>query len=164
MNSVFRNKLKLSLTLILIGLLLLNCFGFCWSKFRFLSDEERIEIAIRRSGAISETVDSIIETSQGVETIGNKVRYYTKVQNVMPYRSLKEFITLNQNCCKVSREVKVSEGTLKVSPYGCLSGFSPYFVSGKYILRFKEDGQVKTESKGFAYYMSSCGKIYYLFD
>lgn len=160
MNILWKNKSKLILILLLIEFLLFNSFGFCWGKLRFLSDQERIEIAVRRSVSISESADSVIETTQGIDG----AHYYTKVQDVIPYENLEEFYALNPNCCEVSRRVKVSEGHLIVSWYGCLSGISPYFVRGKYTLRYKEDGQVKTEPREFAYYISSCGKLYYLFD
>jgi hypothetical protein len=142
--------------LILIAFLLLNCFGFCWSKFRFLSDQERIEIAVRRSTTVSESVDSVIEWTQGID--GSS--YYTTIQDVIPYKNMTDFFALNPNCCQVSRQVQVSEGVLHVNAWECLSGLSPYFVSGKHLLRFREDGRVKMKSKEFAYYISSCGNIH----
>ena len=155
-------KTTYSIITILLIVLLLNCFGFCWREFRFLSDKERIEIAVQKAlnfykgsgywGRFENLIDN--------ESPFDRKRYER-----IPYKDSKEFFAINPNCCEVSRSAKISEGRLKISVLGCMFGnSSPYFVSGKVIVNYKEDGQIKTGIGTFTYYVSSCGKLYYLFD
>ena len=161
-NRIEKNKLRLIVILVLIGFLLLNYFGFCQREFRFLSDKERIEIAVQKAlnfykgsgywGKFENLIDN--------ESPFDRKRYER-----IPYKDSKEFFAINPNCCEVSRSANISEGRLKISVLGCMFGnSSPYFVSGKVIVNYKEDGQIKTGIGKFTYKISSCGKLYYLFD
>lgn len=161
MNSIGGNKLRLILAIVLIGFLLLNCFGFCWNQFRFLSDQERIELAVQKALNFYKDSDS---WGKFDGLIANESPFDRRRYERIPYKDSKEFFTKNPNCCEVSRRVKVSEGHLKISVLGCLLGNAPYFVGGNVIVNYKEDGQLKTGIGKFTYYISSCGKLYYLFD
>lgn len=149
---VRNNPIKLVIAL----LLTLNCFGFCYKRMWFLSDQERIEIAIRYELNFIEGVDWWGTAHKLPFKEGNVWKYH----NEIPYGSMEEFFALNPDCCKVSRSYtnEGTEGDYQVSMLGCLTGLSPYMVSGEYQVRHTE-GQVKATTVMFAYKMSSCGVI-----
>ena len=49
LNNLLKVIKNNPIKIIMVGILLLNCFGFCWREFRFLSDQERIEIAVQKA-------------------------------------------------------------------------------------------------------------------
>lgn len=155
-NGIKKNPIKL----VLIGFLLLNCFGFCYKRMWFLSNEERIEIAVQKALNFYEGSNSWGKT----DAIINEDDFHKTHYEQLPYKNKEDFFAQNPNCCEVSRNIKVSEGRLSVGIYGCLSGVSPYFVSGNFKVQFRVDDQIKTGYSRFAYYISSCGTLYYLYD
>ncbi|BCM25594.1 hypothetical protein ZMTM_18530 [Methyloradius palustris] len=158
MTFIKNNPIKLLILLFLT----LNCFGFCYQKLRFLSDHERIEIAVSRllnfyeGSEISGTVNSPVYIINDSD--------HKKIYDQVPYSSLEEVFEKNPNCCEVSRVAKVSEGKLTVNAWGCLTGLSPYFVTGKIALKIKVGDEIKAGYSEFSYYISSCGTLYSLFD
>lgn len=77
---------------ILIGLILFftfNYIGFCFKSFRFLSDEEKIRLAV---------IDVGKDDYSGRGTRLNGSRY---IKKIIPYPSTEEFFKQNPNCCQV---------------------------------------------------------------
>lgn len=156
LNLIKNNPIKL----IIVGILLLNCLGFCWAEFRFLSDQERIEIAIKKELHYCKTC---LKQGEAYCVVANEYPTDCKKNEYdqVPYKNLDEFFLINSNCCKVSRTVKISEGINSVTYFGCLSGNAPYFVSGRFKVRYKKDGQINIGTTSFIYRMSSCGTLFY---
>jgi hypothetical protein len=66
----------------------LNYYGFCWEQKRWLSDEERIDIAIAE-------LITYKNVYLGDGVAGSK--YY----EIVPFKSVKEFKQKNPDCCEV---------------------------------------------------------------
>lgn len=80
----------LFITMMLIGSGALNYTGFCWSEKRWLSSQEKINVAVsevirKRSVNVSEEASS-------------SVLKYRVIRGV-PYGSKEEFFSVNPNCC-----------------------------------------------------------------
>ena len=161
MVNMLNNLLKViknnPIKIIMVGILLLNCFGFCWREFRFLSDQERIEIAVQKALNFYERSGSWGKTDEFInENYGDKGKF-----DQIPFKNIAEFFSVNPNCCKTSRTAWYPDGIHKVGVFGCLSGFSPYLVSGDFKIRYKVDGKTKVGTSRFVYFISSCGNLSY---
>ena len=66
----------------------LNYSGFCWSKMRYLSDEEKFRMRFERVNQ-QDTIP--------IETQNKGTQYYEKVK----YENFEEFMLMNPDCCAI---------------------------------------------------------------
>lgn len=89
--SSLSGRIGLGTTFILV-ISWLNYAGFCWHEFRFLSDSEKIDLAI---GVVlaewNQSVDRLNKSASGTESS----RRYEKIANA------NDFKRLYPNCCKL---------------------------------------------------------------
>lgn len=104
------NPIKLISICLLIIILGLNYFDFCFNKMRFLSDDEKIKLAI------NEVLTEYPSKDYSEKFYGNLPIYDQDAdlhlygygssggvpKHPIAYLSLEEFISLNPNCCQVT--------------------------------------------------------------
>lgn len=82
-------KIIIISTLLLLTPFSLNYSGMCLSKFRWLSDEERIILSIERI---------IKRENVAIETKHSGTQYFKQIN----YKSVDEFISKNPECCQIN--------------------------------------------------------------
>lgn len=175
MKIVKDNPIKLISVGLLIGILGLNCFGFCFEQMRFMSDQERIEVLVRKEALRSYmwlegtqirwplakygSAEYIKQTTVGTPEYFDRTNT-SLFGKPLPYKDINEFFRQNPNCCKVVRSLDTDNGLFQVSVFGCITGLAPYLVSVEFLVNYTDkDGLVKSAPVSGFYKMSSCGTI-----
>ena len=138
------NPIKLFLIGLLSVILGLNYFGFCFRSAHILSDEEKIEIAVKY----------ILHAQTAI----NRDSF---LGELIPYRDREEFFSLNPGCCVVATFYRTSGGEgIETSCWGRLTGFNSSTVGIKYLARYRDkNGLMKTVVANVAPGISNCGKL-----
>lgn len=174
--KTFISKHLLALVIIVLLVLIgcLNCFGFCFEKMRFLSDQERIDIVIKNElksymqfegTQIHWPLGEYGSAEYKKQTTVGTPEYFERTKVAIfgmpiPYININDFFKQNPNCCQVVRSVKHSEGLFEVTVFGCLTGQAPYLVNTKYMVNYTDkEGLVRSAPVSGFYKMSSCGDI-----
>jgi hypothetical protein len=124
----------------------LNYSGFCIKEARFLSDEEKIEMAI----------SEIILRSQG-DLIVPKQADGTTVLKAVRYKNVADFMAINKDCCEIT--TRASEGG--TPPVLCkITGSFSSYAHIKYIRRHLDiDGKIIVHPVNAYLHVSNCGEI-----
>ena len=163
----FRLLLKTSknyLIPIFLGLLLaLNYSGFCFKEFRFLSDEEQINIAVQYVlNRYPKKGDVTFYYLPGNREGERKLAW---PEDPVPYKDMEEFFLVNPSCCKVGREYQSLGGRDSISFWGCVTGTETAIVGVRYLLRYKDgSGVIQSELKEVFPKISNCGKLHWESD
>lgn len=124
----------------------LNYSGFCVKKARFVSDEEKIEMAI----------NEIILYSQG-DLIVPKQADGATVLKAISYKDVEDFKKINKDCCEIT--IRASEGDSPPVLCKILGSFSSY-AHIKYITRHvHKNGVVEVYRVNAYFHMSNCGEV-----
>ena len=173
MITLIKNNL---IKLISVGLLIiflgLNYFGFCFDRMRFLSDEEKVKLAINNvlteypSKGFSEKFYRTLPKSDQ----DNDLYLYGNgssggvPKHPIAYMSLEEFVSLNPNCCQVTQDYhakyKDDLGGDSTTFWSRVTGRKTSVVVVQYSLLYR-DKAGKMQSKGMEFYsgMTNCGKL-----
>jgi len=73
-----------------------NLKGFCWTEKRFLTDEERIYRLVERINK-RDFFNLYVLNEAGAYLVG------PTVYDVVPYKSVEDFLTSNPDCCKIKK-------------------------------------------------------------
>jgi hypothetical protein len=160
-SYIKNNPIKFVFGWVLIIILSFNYFGFCFSQFRFLSDKEKINIAVTdilvgypKRGYVHEQLN----TKNGVPQ-WNTVN--TWPENTISYRNIDEFFELNSSCCQVTTNYIAIGGD--GDTVGCLNrltGFKSSIISIRYLLRYRDNyGTIQSKLIEIFPGISNCGEL-----
>jgi len=125
----------------------LNYSGYCITKGRYFSDEERIQIAIN---SVLRSYPPIMERRQ------SGMLEFIKIENPIYYEDIEEFLELNENCCEVTTHGK--EGYPR-GLWNRLRGRTAVFVSVNYTVYYIDEDGIEREFKHSPYIaISNCGR------
>ena len=124
----------------------LNYSGFCWSKMRYLSDEEKFR-------SLFEVVNDL--NTARIETKNKGTRYYERVK----YKNFENFIEINPDCCAINPEISYEIPRKKFIDR--ITGFNNGdVIEMNYIVRYlNEDGQIKLQKTKTIGILQNCGEI-----
>lgn len=136
---------------------ILNFSGYCLEEERYLSDEEKIQIAVRREIA---SYPPVLVRRQSAEEEGVLRNFivYERPDNPIYYDDIEEFYKINPNCCEVTSSGKDGH------PRGIwnrLSGNTSDFVHVKYLVRYlaADGAEISHEYETFPA-ISNCGSTW----
>ncbi|HSC74692.1 MAG TPA: hypothetical protein VLB90_00460 [Pseudomonadales bacterium] len=129
----------------------MNYTGYCHAEGRYLSDEEKIDLAIRD---ILQTYPPVL-TENAVGVIHSK-----RPENPVYYTDITEFKSSNNNCCNIT-QVGPEGKNDRASLYSRITGRISGFVHVKYLVRYKDE-QGTGLSKSIDTYpaITNCGAIW----
>lgn len=107
----------------------MNYTGYCHAEGRYLSDEERINLAITN---ILQTYPPVL-TENAVGVIHSK-----QPENSIIYADIADFKSINKNCCEILQKTNDGEG-YKVSLFSKISGNISGLVYVKYLVRYRDE-------------------------
>ncbi|WP_161814422.1 hypothetical protein [Steroidobacter agaridevorans] len=145
----------LGLALLFVGLRAgLNYSGFCLEQRRWLTDREKIEIAIKR--ILASYPPTLIEVVTYPD--GRKADRYFQPENPVPYRSVDEFLQVNPECCEVTqREHPKISGSISLGSR--LFGITSANVRVRYQVRYLDaSGRMITRIMEPYIAISNCGR------
>jgi hypothetical protein len=140
------------LFILLAGRIWLNYIGFCFEKRLFLSDEEKISIAIRDT--LSSYPPVVLEY---VEKDGRLFRTGGHIPaNPIYYKDVDEFISENPDCCKVTQKMERTGYPIRLE-YRLL-GRANTFVEIKYKVKYIDANGIERSQMTTEYIaISNCG-------
>jgi hypothetical protein len=116
-------------------------FGFCPSRVGFLSDEEKIDSAIR---------DALYGYPPPLASHRN-----TPPRDLIPYGSVQEFRRVNPKCCVLSKSAR---GAPDVSFWSRVQGMNSTYVLVDYLVRYRDErGNVVSEHGATFAAITNCG-------
>jgi hypothetical protein len=170
MTFIKNNLTKLLSIGLLIAILGLNYFGFCFGESRFISDEEKIKLAINKVLNEYPTIERSKQFYRDLPKEYQNIDFYSygngssvgipKVP--ISYRDMKEFLELNPNCCIVTQDYhskyKDDLGGDSTTFFSRLTGRKTSIVAVQYKIRYRNKAG-NIESKGMEFYsgMDNCG-------
>lgn len=107
----------------------MNYTGYCHAEGRYLSDEEKIDLAIKN---ILQTYPPVL-TDNAAGVIHSK-----RPDNPAHYADINEFKSANKNCCEITQATNDGEG-YRVSLYSRITGSISGLVHVKYLVRYKDE-------------------------
>ena len=129
----------------------MNYTGYCHAEGRYLSDEERINLAITN---ILQTYPPVL-TENAVGVIHAK-----RPDNPIYYADIAEFKLINRNCCNITMKTNDGEG-YQVPMYSRIMGSISGLVHVKYIIRYKDKQGVELSKNHETYpAITNCGAIW----
>ena len=149
---------------ILIALLFfvarLSYSGYCFKEKRYLSDEEKINLAVQhvvRFYPPNIPYEIVVENGEQ-----KKIRTGRSPKNSLPYRDLKEFLELNPNCCRVVMRANFSDGERYIVEFwDRLFGRTSCLVEVKYFVRYRDDAGVAHSYPAETFpAISNCGYLW----
>jgi hypothetical protein len=143
-TGTLRRKLLIALCAVVLALGVWPApayFGLCYSKGRFLTDREKIDVAIG---------DAIASYPPPLASLGN---YPPK--DPIRYTSIEEFRRVNPDCCALSKSARKAPD---VSFLSRVKGTNSTYVTVNYLVRFRnERGNVVSEPAGTFSAITNCG-------
>jgi len=160
MKSLKKYSFEYFISILVFSFLTLNYAGFCFSEMRFLSDQEKIKIAVQYIFERYPKVgDEAWYSPLGSNSKIMKIKSWP--ENPVPYKNLNEFFAINPNCCKVTQDYRSigGEGD-NTSAWGCISGKKSAIVGVRYLLRYRdENGDIQSKLKEIFPGISNCGEL-----
>jgi hypothetical protein len=140
----------LGAVLCLLAVAGLNHSGFCWRQGRYLSNDERILLAVQEVIRLyPPTIPRVVNGGAEIE--------FRRVESAIPYASVNDFLTSNPNCCDIR-----STG-LQGFPRGfwnSVAGRNAGYVHVRYLVRSRRDGDETRVHHEMAVAISNCGRAW----
>ena len=138
--------------LLLAGRIWLNYIGFCFEKLRFLSDEEKISIAINYE--LSGYPPVVSEYGEKDGRVFCTKAYIP--DNPVYYKNVDEFLFENPDCCRVTQKMERSGYTVRLEHR--LLGSANTFVEVKYKAKYIDANGIERSQITERYVaISNCG-------
>ena len=138
--------------LLLAGRIWLNYIGFCFKERRFLSDEEKISIAISTTLSIYPPV--VLEYGEKDGRVFCTGGY--KPANPIYYKNVDEFLLENPDCCRVTEKMERSGYPIRLQLR--LLGSANTFVEVKYKAKYIDANGIERSQITERYFaISNCG-------
>jgi hypothetical protein len=149
--------LVLASTLFVAGL---SFSGFCFEERRYLTDEEKINIAVLHVLRFYPPIMRKEIVAEGDER--KEILTGGRPKAPIPYRDLKEFREVNPNCCRVVMQANHSGGEVgDVAFWQRLFGLTSCFVEVKYLVRYRDaTGMVHFYTTETFPAISNCGYLW----
>ena len=134
----------------------MNYTGYCHSRFRYLSDQEKIEIGVRF------LLESIYPPSVPIYEVRDGERVF--IDNQTPkdpirYGDLQEFFARNSDCCKVSLSAREN---FEAPTMSRLTGRLAAFVNVNFLVRYRAaTGEEIEIPMRIDPGISNCGEIWF---
>ena len=137
-----------------------NYSGFCWSKKRYLSDQEKI------NSAIDYRLSWYPQGVEIYEVIDDKKIYVAPRSipiNPVYYKDRKEFLASNKNCCEahksLTHSIDLNDGEpIKIPFFRRILGFTSDLIHIKYLVKYKDsDGDIVSQLHSTSMPVSNCG-------
>jgi hypothetical protein len=136
-----------------------NLMGYCKKEMRYLTDEEKIDSAIKY---VMKSYHPVVEIPKKHED--NDVRmdehkiHYELAKNPIYYNSIEEFKAINKDCCTLAED----DGSgYRGGFYNRASGGLSTYVLVRYKVRyFDSDNEVKEKNTDLTVAVSNCGMAY----
>ncbi len=123
----------------------LNMSGFCWADKRWLSDEEKIKMAVQYH----------MHRKILPFTIEHMGQFIIKDYEQIPYQDFDEFKALNPNCCTLN-----PKGSMDLPPRSLSYNYTST-VRINYLMRYiDESGTKQTRQISFDNGLDNCGNIF----
>jgi hypothetical protein len=161
LNGVFKRRLKRALLCIVLGAVIvygiyqghlarLTNTGYCHASEKYLTDEEKIRVAL--ADLLKKYPPPVIQ-----KQIEPNVWHQSFPNNPIYYRNTDEFLSLNQNCCKVFPTEKFMEGGA-LTLVEKLTGTATSIVEVNYLVRYRrEDGNAHAIKATSRLHITNCG-------
>lgn len=108
----------------------LNLSGFCFSQLRYLSDEQKIRMAIERLTSVNPSPE-LRPRTRGVVLSDKKYSHYRQV--LRTYDSVEDFMQKNPNCCAlVPKQESFSEDFIYPTFWDKITGAYNYGIRYRY--------------------------------
>lgn len=122
----------------------LNYSGFCWSKMRYLSDEEKFRMIFDRLSK---------RDTLPIETEDRGTQYYEQIK----YESFEDYMEKNPDCCAID-----PGGPYDLPPDKFIDRITGLnngeVIVMNYIVRyFDENGEVKSQKRELVTVLQNCG-------
>jgi hypothetical protein len=133
----------------------MNYTGYCHAEGRYLSDEEKINSAIRFAlYGYPPSISKEIEVNVNGTT--QKHEYWYVPENPIKYKDIDDFMAINPGCCKLS--MRTGEGDAP-SFLDRITGYVSTYVIVKFKVRyFDEQHLEKFANSGVAVAVKNCGE------
>jgi hypothetical protein len=165
-DLIIQHRFKSISILLLLTFLLLNGLGFCFENMRFISDDEKIKIAISHVLKQYEYNKEIVDSRQvpsGENDNSDEAGNYLFPLNPIPYRDEADFLSQNPNCCHVTFKYKSKhyEGSAyEVGFWEFILGKKTSIVVINYIFKYKDaTGKEHTKTADWFSGMNNCGEL-----
>lgn len=137
---------------------LMNYSGFCWGDMRWLSDREKIDMAVNRFIASSEFYPGYFD--------GRLQEEVKRREMPDAYKSIDEFYLVNKNCCDIVPFLQRNPDERYEDWNASIPGFfdkacgrADSKIRVKYKFRFhRENGGVAMRTKIAYFVVDNCGK------
>lgn len=132
--------------------------GYCYKQRRFLTNQEKIEIAVKE---IIRSYPPVVTANITINNGKSATRWFAP-KNFIPYQSSDEFFKINKDCCEVTEHRKGDfwQKGEKLSLFEKLFGFTSSYIRIRYQVRyFDENGKLTINYVEPYIAISSCGKI-----
>jgi len=140
-------KLILGLLFLVIIFFTLNYLGFCYSTMRFISDQEKIEAAVRWT-IRKESVVIPIKTDRGTT--------YTSVP-FERYSTVQDFLRRNPSCCRVG--ITSGDDIPKPSFIRRILGLYADIVEVNLTVSYTTNGESKVVPVRRSWAVTACGRV-----
>ena len=154
-------RLKLALMYIALGAVIaygtylgylarLTYTGYCHAEGKYLTDEEKIRVAV--TDLLTKYPPPVIQTQVEIN-----VWHQSVPNHPIHYRDVDQFLALNPDCCKVDPTEKFMEGgTLTLIEK--LTGTATSVVEVNYLVRYRLDDGEEASIKTTSYlHITNCG-------
>jgi hypothetical protein len=126
-----------------------NYFGFCPSQERVLTDQEKVNAVVEF--IIHMRVPAEMPKPVGIDSVTN---------DVIAYSSVAEFLSINPECCEVSKEFYSEGARVRLGAADRLCGRVADYVTARYLIRYRDSsGAIKSKPVEAHYPVSPCGNI-----
>lgn len=137
------NPIKLFFAGLLSLILGSNYFGFCFQNARFLSDEEKIDIAVKY----------VVQAQTGI----NRGRF---LGEFLSYQDQEDFFSKNPGCEQAKYYKSMTVEGDAISLCGHLTGFKSSVVSVRYLAQYRDkNGLRKSLMADIPLKISNCGTV-----
>ena len=125
--------------------------GYCHSADKYLSDEEKIKLAL--VDLLKKYPPAILKNQTGVDTSS----FSPPIKPIF-YSNLEQFLNLNPNCCTFVSPQKFREGPGQIDLIERLTNAATNLIEVKYLVRYLDGDKVPKENKTTTYlYITDCG-------
>jgi hypothetical protein len=125
--------------------------GYCHAADKYLTDEEKIRVAL--GDLLKKYPPSVVR-----KPLRENVWSISAPENPIYYRDVDEFLSLNPDCCKFTPPAVFRESDGRFTLVERLTGVATNLIEVKYWVRYLDKGNTMRAIKTTGYlYITSCG-------
>jgi hypothetical protein len=131
--------------------------GYCWEEGRYLTNQEKIDIAVKE---VINQQSRRWSYDYTVNEAGGKVYLRNEKRETFRYSNLKEFYALNQNCCDFLDIYLSGETYINIPFIERISGHLNTSIRVFYIYYYDEKNNNIPIYEETCFALSNCGKLW----